>query len=314
MVQYRDLNAPPSRMLADIVADMRAEARQSKTGDAGVKDLGETGDITWPGQAGGMKSVRRFEVDLDDTTALAAQLQADLDASLTRITGAEQNLTTLRDETLPNLRAVLEQADMDAAEHLGALESRIGTAEGAITAAETDLAQLRGLLDNTDLNELEQDLAAALAALQEFQDVTMPALDQRLAEAEQALTDLAETEVGDLIARLAAAETSLAEVRDETLPGLESRLDTRITSTAGALADQLAGTDQAVAGALTGLDQTLALLNAQDARITDQAAQLGVVGLQVQRGPIPAKGSPVGAQWLTPAGHLYVRIPCEEAG
>ena len=40
MAQYRDLNAPPSRVLADIVADMKAEARQSKTGAAGVKDLG----------------------------------------------------------------------------------------------------------------------------------------------------------------------------------------------------------------------------------------------------------------------------------
>lgn len=312
MAEYRDLNARPAQALADIVDRLRAEARSSKTVAAGVKHLGETGDITWPGQAGGMKSVRRFEVDLDDTTAVAAQLQADLEASLTRITGAEQNLTTLRDETLPNLRAVLEQADMDAAEHLGTLESRIGTAEGAITAAEQDLAQLRGLLDNTDLNELEQNLADALAALQEFQDVTMPALDQRLAEAEQALTDLAETEVGDLITRLAAAETSLAEVRDEALPGLESRLDTRITSTTGALADQLAGTDQAVAGALAGLGDTLALLDAQDARITDHDTRLGTVGLQVQRGPIPVKGSPLGAQWLTPAGHLYVRVPCEE--
>ena len=45
MVQYRDLNAPPARMLADVVADMKAQERQSKTGDAGVKDLGKAGDI-----------------------------------------------------------------------------------------------------------------------------------------------------------------------------------------------------------------------------------------------------------------------------
>ena len=62
MVQYRDLNAPPSRMLADVVADMKAQERQSKTGDAGVKDLGEAGDIVWPRWDGGEDSVREVSV------------------------------------------------------------------------------------------------------------------------------------------------------------------------------------------------------------------------------------------------------------
>ena len=66
MVQYRDLNAPPARTLAEIVADMRAQERQSKTGDAGVKDLGETGDVVWPRQDGEVASIRDVDLELAD--------------------------------------------------------------------------------------------------------------------------------------------------------------------------------------------------------------------------------------------------------
>lgn len=66
MVQYRDLNAPPSRMLADVIADMKAQERQSKTGDHGKKHMGETGDSTWvdPG-TGAAHSVREIPSAMD---------------------------------------------------------------------------------------------------------------------------------------------------------------------------------------------------------------------------------------------------------
>lgn len=74
MVQYRDLNAPPSRMLADVVADMKAQERQSKTGDAGVKDLGEAGDIVWPRWDGGEESVREVGENVEAARASIAEL------------------------------------------------------------------------------------------------------------------------------------------------------------------------------------------------------------------------------------------------
>lgn len=78
MVQRRDLNAPPKRALADIVAELREQTRSSKTGAAGVKDLGENGDVVWPGtDADGApveKSVKRFSVELDDVTERANDL------------------------------------------------------------------------------------------------------------------------------------------------------------------------------------------------------------------------------------------------
>ena len=89
MVQYRDLNAPPSRMLADVVADMRAAERQSKTGDAGVKDLGEAGDVVWPRPDGTPVSVRDVDLDLadarqriEDAEGTLAGAQARIDTAL----------------------------------------------------------------------------------------------------------------------------------------------------------------------------------------------------------------------------------------
>ena len=89
MVQYRDLNAPPSRMLADVVADMRASERQSKTGDAGVKDLGEAGDVVWPRPDGTPVSVRDVDLDLadarqriEDAEGTLAGAQARIDTAL----------------------------------------------------------------------------------------------------------------------------------------------------------------------------------------------------------------------------------------
>lgn len=90
MVQYRDLNAPPSRMLADVVADMKAQGRQSKTGDAGVKDLGETGDVVWPRPDGTPVSVRDVDLELAD----ARQRIEDAEGTLT---GAQARIDTALD-------------------------------------------------------------------------------------------------------------------------------------------------------------------------------------------------------------------------
>ena len=103
MVQYRDLNAPPSRMLADVVADMKAQERQSKTGDAGVKDLGESGDVLWETPSGPTsvrvesENMRQLGIDLgelnevilpelaDGLDAAKQDLQQKLDAANARI-------------------------------------------------------------------------------------------------------------------------------------------------------------------------------------------------------------------------------------
>ena len=157
MVQYRDLNAPPSRMLADVVADMRASERQSKTGDAGVKDLGEAGDVVWsrPDAPESTVSIRDIDGDLQDA------------------------------------RGRIDEAKAESAEAL----ARVGDAEAAVEAVQGDL------------DALENDLDA---------------------------------------------------------------VDTRVTG------------------------------------VASEAAK------RVSAGPVPPVDAPLGAQWITPGGYLYVRIACEE--
>ena len=98
MVQYRDLNAPPSRMLADVVADMKAQARQSKTGDAGVKDLGEAGDVVWPRPDGTPVSVRDVDLELADARQRIETAEGTLGETGTRLTAAEQAVQDVRDD------------------------------------------------------------------------------------------------------------------------------------------------------------------------------------------------------------------------
>ena len=104
MVQYRDLNAPPSRMLADVVADMKAQERQSKTGDAGVKDLGETGDIVWPRWDGGEDSVREVSANVE---------------------AARGDIADLNEVILPELADELESSRTDLQQKLDAANARI---------------------------------------------------------------------------------------------------------------------------------------------------------------------------------------------
>ena len=104
MVQYRDLNAPPSRMLADVVADMKAQERQSKTGDAGVKDLGESGDIVWPRWDGGEESVREVGENVE---------------------AARVSIAELNDVILPELSDELDTARTDLQQKLDAANARI---------------------------------------------------------------------------------------------------------------------------------------------------------------------------------------------
>ena len=104
MVQYRDLNAPPSRMLADVVADMKASERQSKTGDAGVKDLGEAGDIVWPRWDGGEDSVREVSANVE---------------------AARQSIQELNEVVLPGLADELEDSRTELQQKLDAANARI---------------------------------------------------------------------------------------------------------------------------------------------------------------------------------------------
>ena len=133
MVQYRDLNAPPSRMLADVVADMRASERQSKTGDAGVKDLGEAGDVVWPRPDGTPVSVRDVDLDLadarqriEDAEVSLGETQVRLDDAEQAVASAAEDLTRVETVVIPAAVEALEQADQAAQEQFDELDARLG--------------------------------------------------------------------------------------------------------------------------------------------------------------------------------------------
>ena len=104
-MKHRDLNAPPAQQMADIVRSLKERAEASKTTAHGVKDMGETGDSTWIEPATGtFRSVRRFAVELDDTTAQAEALAERLADAEAELAAAEGRLDAAR-EALDRLDA-----------------------------------------------------------------------------------------------------------------------------------------------------------------------------------------------------------------
>ena len=85
MAQYRDLNAPPQQTFAEIVAAMQDQAKSSKTGASGVKDLGESGDVVWPRPDGTPVSVRDVDLDLADARQRIEDAEGTLAGAQTRI-------------------------------------------------------------------------------------------------------------------------------------------------------------------------------------------------------------------------------------
>lgn len=161
MVQYRDLNAPPSRMLADVVADMRASGRESKTGDAGVKDLGETGDVVWPRPDGTAVSVRDIDGELGEARQRIDEAVADLVETGTRLDAAEQTVGVVRDGldvletvTLPGAVADLEAADQANAQAVADAEARSDQARADLAAQiDQDIADTADAL-SSDINSV----------------------------------------------------------------------------------------------------------------------------------------------------------------
>ena len=104
MAQYRDLNAPPQQTFAEIVSAIQDQAKSSKTGASGVKDLGDGGDIIWPRWDGGEESVR----------AVGENVEA-----------ARESIAELNDVILPELSDELDAARTDLQQKLDAANARI---------------------------------------------------------------------------------------------------------------------------------------------------------------------------------------------
>ncbi|EPH17572.1 hypothetical protein HMPREF1484_00257 [Dermabacter sp. HFH0086] len=161
MVKRTNLKPSPERALADLTAKLAAKAQQVDTRPAGIKDLGENGDVIWnttnpdTGEVTG-HSVRRFAVELDSTVERAAALEKRLADSETELESAREALANLREKELPALKEELAKVDpgnIDFSEFdakIAAAEAQIAATEQAwreaVEAERTDREQADGTL------------------------------------------------------------------------------------------------------------------------------------------------------------------------
>ena len=139
MVQYRDLNAPPARTLAEIVADMRASERQSKTGDAGVKDLGELGDVVWPRPDGTPVSVRDVDLDLADARQRIEDAEGDLAGAQARIDTALDAEGHIREDEILRNATLLGETVVQEINVTGKLVGTDGVFTGTVDFANVNV-------------------------------------------------------------------------------------------------------------------------------------------------------------------------------
>ena len=137
MAQYRDLNAPPKRKFAEIVAAMQDQAKSSKTGAHGVKDLGESGDVVWPRPDGTPVSVRDVDLELADARQRIEDAETSLSETGTRLTDAEQAVS----DAVASIDGKLDESALDDSE----------TSE-RLAASMTDVARHLIVTDSAILN------------------------------------------------------------------------------------------------------------------------------------------------------------------
>lgn len=140
MAKRTNLNAAPGEALAGIVASLAGKTEQKTTHAAGIKDLGDHGDVIWEdtdpetGAPRG-RSVRRFAVELDSTVERAAALEKRLADSEAELDDARAGLANLREKELPALKEELAKVDpgnIDFSE----FDAKIAAAEAQIAATE----------------------------------------------------------------------------------------------------------------------------------------------------------------------------------
>lgn len=133
MVQRRNLNKPPARQLADVVAGIREKQDQQRTGSHGVKDMGN-GNIVWtrPEAPEVEVSIRDIDGDLQAAQGRIDEAKADSAEALDRATDAKTEVDAARDR-LDDVETVtipgVEQAIRDAQDEL---ESDIDTVRTSV--------------------------------------------------------------------------------------------------------------------------------------------------------------------------------------
>ena len=203
MVKRTNLKPSPERALADLTAKLAAKAQQVDTRPAGIKDLGEHGDVIWQdtdpdtGAPRG-RSVRRFAVELDSTVERAAALEKRLADSEAELDEARAGLANLREKELPALKEQLANVgDVDFSE----FDAKIAAAEAQIAATE---------------QAWREAVEAEQKAREDGDAAAREALDDGLADQFATLDGAIDAARGEASSALASARSELGQA-DEAL-------------------------------------------------------------------------------------------------
>lgn len=207
--------------MADLTAKLSAKAQQVDTRPAGIKDLGEFGDVIWQDTnpetgAPRARSVRRFSVELDSTAERAAALEKRLADSEANLDAAREGLANLRDKELPALKEELARVDpgnIDFSE----FDAKIAAAEAQIAAT-------------------EQAWREALKAEAEVRELGIAGFNEALSETSQGLTQ----QLNNEIENRRQADAATASALNTSLEDRTVLLNASISSAMGAAERNLA--------------------------------------------------------------------------
>ena len=104
MAKRTNLKQSPNETLAEIVTNLHGKTSEKTTHAAGIKDLGEAGDVVWRRADGGEDSVRTTSENLE---------------------AARKSIAELNEVTLPKLADDLEQSRSELEQKLNAANARI---------------------------------------------------------------------------------------------------------------------------------------------------------------------------------------------
>lgn len=211
-----NLKPSPERALADLTAKLAAKAQQVDTRPAGIKDLGENGDVIWnttnpdTGEVTG-HSVRRFAVELDSTVERAAALEKRLADSEAELDEAREGLANLREKELPALKEQLANVgDVDFSE----FDAKIAAAEAKIAASEAALSEAINSTSESLMSAIVQEQQARHDADAETQQAVARDVANRaelLNSSINSVHENAERNLADAKAELAESDKALSE-------------------------------------------------------------------------------------------------------
>lgn len=281
MAKRTNLKQSPNETLAEIVTSLHGKTSEKTTHAAGIKDLGDLGDVVWEDtdpDTGGprARSVRRFAVELDSTVERAAALEKRLADSEAELDEARAGLENLREKELPALKEQLANVgDVDFSEFdakIAAAEAQIAATEQAWRDAIAGEAQAREAGDAAAREALDDGLADQFATLDSAIDAARGEASQALASARSELdsADAALSKRIDGVFRnMTVADT--AYMSNAVIGNLAARIAKVIELEASRITAGQIGAAQINVVELAGEVARFITLDASQLRVTDAA-------------------------------------------